>query len=235
MPVLELTPEMMCPDRARQAVIYLEALMLYPDKAVRRARALETSGAALHLEELNDLAQRSNAPGLIAPSDLLPAVRSLADAMPVGLLHKETMPLCARGLAAAEILIEALNDHYAGEGIGLGRIKEKVQKRLVQHHPWRHLSMSTIDNQIWRTFRPVAHLFSANLLIATEYHNPGTHPAFPCQTHDVMRFLAIAEALRLAAEGYILKQYGKPLLDPRTTWSAPLDLGLPALQLNWPI
>jgi hypothetical protein len=94
------------------------------------------------------------------------------------------------------------------------------------------LLLSTIDNHIWRTYRPVAHLWGAYHLQAQAYTVADIPVAFPCYPHEVLQFLAMAEVLRKKAECCLLA-HGGTLIDPLTSWHAPSDIDLPSMEVRF--
>jgi hypothetical protein len=235
MPLLDLTPDMMRRERCRLAITYLEGVMLWPDDEAKRSRASRSSNAAMIVEAFERIAAVGDTPGLLSPSDLVIALRELANAPPLNQVHEGSKPALDHAMVAARILIDALNDYHAGEQRGLSWVKKKVQQQLAGKPHWGRLSMSTIDNRIWRVYRPVSPLLAASLLLCTGYRDAGLPTSFPCKADNLARFLATAEFLRVAGEAYVPKQFNQPLLDPEKTWSVPSGIELPAVCLHWPI
>jgi hypothetical protein len=235
MPVLDLTPDMMQFEHRRIAITYLDSLMLWPDDEAKRSRASRSSNAAMIVEAFERIAAVDDTPGLVWPSDLVITLSELANAPPLDQVHEISKPTIDHAMVAGRILIEALNDHHAGEQRGLSWVKKKIRQQLAGKPHWGRLSMSTIDNRIWRVYRRVSPLLAASLLLCAGYRDAGLPTPFPCKADDLARFLATAEFLRVAGEAYVPKQFDQPLLDPETTWSVPSGIELPAVGLHWPI
>jgi hypothetical protein len=234
MPTLDLTPEMIGPERSRLVLSYIATVMLYPDDEQKRKRAMDASVAANILVELPDAMGDQDALVLLGPTDLPAMLRILANAPPLSEVQEETKPRIVHGAVAAMILLDALEDRHVGRQRGLRWVKEKIRKKLLGQVHFERLSMSTIENRIWRVYRPVAALWAAHSLLAAEYRQAGIKYAHPCHVDDVSRFLGLAEALRRDAEGYKLKQYDGTLLDPKTSWAVPPGIDLPGMELPWP-
>jgi hypothetical protein len=235
MPVLDLKPDMMRLERRRIAITSLEGVMLWPDDEAKRSRAARASNAAAIVEVTELLAAVDDTPGPVSPSDLAITFGELAKAPPIEHVHEVSKPAFDHAMVAARILIDALNDYYTGKRRGLTWVKTNVRWQLAGTAHWPRLSMSTINNNIWRVYRPVASLLAASQLLCAGYHDAGVSTSFPCKAGDLARFLATAEFLRVAGEAYVLKQFGQPLLDPETTWSVSPDIELPTVDLQWPI
>jgi len=83
-------------------------------------------------------------------------------------------------------------------------------------------SNSSLPNQVWKTFRPVAHLWAACILRLSSDGDPGV---CPCEPEELPKFLATAESFRELGEAEKLPK-AATILPPEET--VRLDPGLVA-------
>ena len=129
------------------------------------------------------------------------------------------------------ILFKALT--LPGGGPGLNAIKSALQEYLRERNGFfSKLSLSTIDNSAWKSFKAVSHLHLAYVvLLATHGWRP--YP-FPCQVNDLPVFLKTAESIRRQAEHTPLRQRAGMLLDSKRTWKVP-SACLDDAESLWPL
>jgi hypothetical protein len=113
---------------------------------------------------------------------------------------------------------------------GLQAIKKFVSERLGKTPYFERVSVSTIDNAIWRTFRPVAHLWAAHYMAA---NTPELPRADRRRNPPLQQFLGMAEALRAMGEAQRMRQSAETLLNPDATWRVPDDLFVPVVNIYW--
>lgn len=186
-------------DPTRFDVACLEVMMLWPDDQLWRSRALETSFIEfnrpyldiLPVETLRDYAKRA------------------ADSLPLNVVQEEVKKeRFLRGLLVGGVLhgiIGALHDDP--EGATKGAIIEKCLDS--DEFRARHITPSTFNNEVWKTFKAVAHFWATYFawcyyLKGGEYYFPEGN--FPCRCIDLREFLSDAEAYRLSGEAARPKQ-----------------------------
>jgi hypothetical protein len=88
MPVLELTPAMIGPERNRLTLSYIASIMLLPADTEKRECVMQSSWAA----NLIEVFQRSSNPSsiLTEPADLIETMKFLADATPIKDVQQDT-------------------------------------------------------------------------------------------------------------------------------------------------
>jgi hypothetical protein len=226
MTYLELTPEMVGPNRTRLSLIPLETAMLFPHEADWR----EWAGRAALYEFIRERPDGGESLSREEPSLLLDIAAGMQTAPSFEAIKQRVCRHCTYGVVASSILSQALT--LPGGGQGLNAIKSALQERLESHPEFfPKLSQSTIDNIAWKHFKAVSHLHLAHGLVwiargATKY-------PFPCHYDDLPVFLKTAESIRLEGEQTPLRQKAGTVLDPRQTWKVPSNC-LSDAQSLWP-
>ena len=88
--------------------------------------------------------------------------------------------------------------------------------KLTKEGGHLRVSVKTFQNQIWPTFRCVAHLWAASYkAMAFEGQR------FPCDVTKLRQFLADAEAYRLKGKGLRTKHSPSTILNPDETMKLP--------------
>jgi hypothetical protein len=228
MPVLEITPEMVGPNRSWLGVQYVQSIMFYPHDAARREEWMRGATA-------NAIRSAINA---------VPAARRAADAahfvnwfdvaraaQPQHILDKQAEYPIIHGVQAGELFLAACQE-YAGHGrVKLEALKDEMVKRGQRSEPFRghkalNISQKTIENVVWARYKLVSHLWAASLYLCMN------GSPFPCILEQFPWFLSLA---RLFAEaGSIIPLRGskerdgrrRTLLDPERIWTIPTDLPL---------
>jgi hypothetical protein len=147
-------------------------------------------------------------------------MKFLANATPIKDVQEETQPTFVHGMIAGKILWLALLDHHTGKKRGLEAIKADISKEYSGEKRFERLSVSTINNTIWRTFRSVSHFWAA-------------YPMCAADRNDLPRFLAVAEYLRHAGEACPMRQHPGTVLDGASTWRVPPQLALPEYAVRY--
>jgi hypothetical protein len=233
MPILDLTPEMIGPEQAELAVGYIESVMVWPDDEENRRR-LKMARQAVELSDLiRSLAKQDSPPASLDIADITPITDALAASPRLSDVATARDQRYERGTIAGWILWDALLDHHRGTKRGLEVIKRDISNRLLVSKHVKRLSISTINNIIWRIFRPVAHLWPAYMLRSANLRTDGQPVSRPCGPADLLRFLALAEQLRRDGETCRPRQSDLPILDPARTWKAPPTLHLPDFRIPY--
>ena len=226
MPTLELTPEIIGPERTRLTLAYIQGVMLWPDDEESRRRLMTACYANEFRYLIRRLAKLDPSPNsvritvLAEVSDLLAASPRLSD------LAADRKRRAMHGTIAGQILLDTLFDHHRGSKRGLGAIKQDISQRFARSKNFKGLSISNINNTVWRTFWPVAHLWSAHFVRQHNLVIDGQPTSSPSWLDDLPHFLAVAEQLRRDGETCHPRRSDQPILDPVKTWKAPSSLDL---------
>jgi hypothetical protein len=224
---LGLDPELVGPKRNRISLIPIEATMLFPDDPQWWDWAV---GAAI----VEYRRQNPNPSMQADPSEsaALTALLTMQHNTPSwAQIQKRAKSRLAHGSVASAILYNALT--LPGGGKGLSAIKSALQERLSGRHEYfQKLSLSTIDNTVWKIFSRVSHLHLAYALLLAA--RGGQAYPFPCDVVDLPVFLKTAENIRLDAERTPLRQKVGALLDARLTWKVPTNCLSDCTSL-WPL
>lgn len=208
-PILDIRADCLTqPIRLDLAVI--EVTMLWPDDIEARREALITS----RVEEL-----RPSADTLIR-SELAELARQAADARPLRDIQKDYLrgDRLIRGSIAGTILRETLgrleiNHNASSMKQIVGELSDAFSKKY-------RLSVKTIANDVWPTFRPVAHFWAAHLDAALFFDET----AFPCQMQHLSDFLARSEGYRMRGEIFRTKQSPTTVLHAAEMFRLPSHL-----------
>jgi hypothetical protein len=103
----------------------------------------------------------------------------------------------------------------------LGAAKKRVSAGFARDS---RLSVKTIENQVWKNYRSVAHFWAAFLSL-------DDREFFPCQTKAFRRFLQMAEAYRIAGETTLIFKSGA-VLNAQESFSLPKSMNLPKMTLR---
>jgi hypothetical protein len=224
MPELQLTPEMVGAGRTRLVLgEIIEPGMLWPNDAARRA----TAAAAARAKHVEESIPADDHPVVLRGFDLRVLVENLASAPPLADIQDSARQPFCRGVLAGTIFLETLHARKTGRNRNLQQIKLDATRRFSAHPAFQRLSASTVENSIWKVYRPVSHLWAASIYGAVADGEP-----FPCSVSNLPQFLSFAEALRADGVTCQLGQ-GGTLLDPIRTWSVPAAVPLPPTQVSW--
>jgi len=211
MPTLAISQETLdtMPALARVVVV---ATMLWPDDEKMRADAVHF-GAAHFLDAVREATH--------GPDDVV-----ALDAQTIAWMQRAPRidnlvggNVRARsGDIAGRILIECLSEHRTGKPVGLQTVKADIERHLRLAGPNRGTGphakkVGTVVEDAWKAFRPVAHLWAANLMA-------GDHVV------DIAGFLARAESIRQQSERMKTKYSKEALLPPNAAWRVPDGLRL---------
>ena len=161
----------------------IHAAMLWPDNKETRIDVV----AAILVDCL--LSSRNSIPEVLVPSIMNVAAKSVP-------LHERReqngrSDLELRGIVAGMILNSALSTDMS--------MKKIIQVIARTFDRATRLGPKTIENSVWPTFKPVAHLWAAWTVLGDEQH-------FPCAMAMLPTFLAWAEGFRLVGEKTKTKQ-----------------------------
>src|SRR5215467_4784524 len=130
LPPLEITAEMVGPNRTGLTLAYLESEMLWTHDEEMRREGLKTSTA--------DFVQWSikfSAGQTVEPVQWLHASELLADAYPVRHMAEQARTPFKHGVFAGELLAAAVVDHYSNGAVKLTALKAQMldPKRRKKH------------------------------------------------------------------------------------------------------
>jgi len=221
MPLLEITPEMVGPQRSCLALDYIASVMLWPgpEDAEARAEMMRTANA-VHL--------RATVYSVPAANAVLPGVAdAMLDALPPRVIVERNATRYYHGVLAGEFLAAAVLDAAAGTRPQLESYKTALANR--SGHPRAEISRSTFVNTIWPRFRAAGHLWAA---YTYELFHGTRHLAPPCSLERLPEFLAFADFFRRQAMEIKLPQRPRDaLLSGRSLWVLPTGLPLPRIEL----
>jgi hypothetical protein len=226
------SPRMSLGQGPQRAIAYLESVMLSPRNDTDRTKFYDNLIAAKISDKLRADANRVPAARPFSNKQISALADVLATAPRQQEVHKERSRRCLQGTAAGLILWEGLVARDRGQETGLSKIKADIADVLQRKGKKRGPSVSFLDNVLWQTFRPVAHLWLASLLRELAKLAPDNAGA-PCTPGDLIRFLAIAERLRLDGEAARFWKSNQPLLHPNYTWKVPSNIRLPRLAIRY--
>jgi len=229
MPVLEITPEMVGPSRTQLATNYIFSVMLWPaaDDESERAEWMRTCRASYIRQAIlgAPAAMRT-----VEPSEWLAWHDQALDAMPPRIWSDRTEKRYRYGLFAGELLGEAVRQ-YVGGNLKLESLKSAMTAPQRQKaHKWLDISLSTLNNTIWRRFRCVASLWSSHAYKTLVLHEP---MAYPCRLDELPDFLGLADFFAQAGLAAKMPRRKDHLLDERTMWRIPSGLPLPRFEIEW--
>jgi hypothetical protein len=225
MPVLELTPEMVGPDRTRLSLSPIENIMLWPDDPTQRSIAANIARATY-------LQQRVPSEGQVTlpANDFSGMIQSLLSMPALGPFREKAKLPFTHGIVAGLIFLTTLKARQSGRNRNLQQIKADIARDPKTMGIVSRISPSTIENEIWGPYSSVAHFWGAFLWRSFNRAGARTPAEFPCNIADVLRFLALSDVLRLAGERCKVGR-GRTLLNPGKTWQLPADLPLPTVSL----
>ncbi|WP_119461886.1 hypothetical protein [Rhodospirillaceae bacterium SYSU D60014] len=233
MPYLDLTPEMVGPQRTPLVLSYLENLMLWPDDEQKRARAIEAGKGQFMLDNIKAWPAQADALKLPIVADLFQ--EALAKP-PLAQVREDAETPHLHGMIAGWIPVQYLiRSEVEGSYVKLEDLKDEIVGYLKQRlNMQRGISVFTINTTILPRYRPVQHLWAAHVArldpSTTEY-------IFPCPLPDLPDFLALAEAIRVKAEGTAPHRQsvksGGALLPPGVALAVPPSIPLPEVTLKW--
>jgi hypothetical protein len=158
MPVLEITPEMVGPDRAGLTLPYLQAVMFWPDDPEQRSEAMKTA-TALHLRDT-----LGTVPAAVAVvADQIKLVNIALNALPPRIIGKAIGSRYYHGFLAGEFVGAAVVSDAARQPVKLECFKAAITtENRRKLHKGANISRSTLVNTILPRFRPAAHLWTTH-------------------------------------------------------------------------
>ena len=137
MPLIDLTPEMLGPERDRWPLAYLEAVMLWPDRPDHRARSLLAALAAYLIDSTKRYVNAEKPLALaFHPGNGLEMLTLIANAPPISDIQETTKTPFARGVISGRIFLETLHAKKTGRNRNLQQIKHDV----IGHFSWHATS-----------------------------------------------------------------------------------------------
>jgi len=230
MPILEITPAMVGPDRTRLALNYIESMMLWQDDEAQRAEAMRTGTATFIRDSISAVpaAQRE-----VEASRWVDWYALLADAFPLKHIQEQAKKPFVHGLIAGEILAAAVLRYEIDGSIKLESLKHQmigtpdipgILPKRAKTSPWFVISRSTLENTIWPKFKPVSHLWASywfSSIVEADH-------TFPCALQRLPQFLSIANFFMLSGSKISLPRRGhQKLVEPDIMWRIPSDIVLP--------
>lgn len=226
MPFMEITPEMIGPERTRLSLVYIETLMLWPHDPDQRAEAMKTGTVSFIHDSIANVpsARRS-----VKDTEWFDWISLAADAMPLRIIHQQSQHHFVQGVIAGELLSAIVGDHASGQSIKVQSIKNEIieccASRKSDHF---RISLSTLENTIWKRYKPVSHLWAAYLGNALR----GDH-VFPCRIGALPEFLGLSEYFRKTGQDIYPSRRNEPVLTQNEQWIPPSDLELPIVGVTW--
>lgn len=225
-----------------QALLNLPAVMLFPENETARKQYVAAAALDL-LKNHRRPEQDSHFP--VTPLKILELI---SEGPNRDELNQRVDERIGQGRVAANILRVVLSlSRFAPAhatvrkairvvGVHLAREEKKIRRPIPA-------SPATLKS-VWTRFKPVSHLWAAVPPDFVEYARGARVFSNPLNSRDVdavidhvLKFLALAEKIRLRGENHFAlggrtnsSAHKTPTLDPDTTWKAPLDLVLPAVE-----
>lgn len=233
LPYLEIDQQMLDAGGALQVMWRIESWMLWPHDEMKRRESIETASIETIREDIR-LQVAANGPNAAVPltaGELLGLSESMRSTKLLRDIHEEAKGAYLHGLTAGYIATYVLKwSTIDGDRAGIQSAKAEALVRIAKcgGNGLPKISSRTIENWIWPTYRPVAHLWAAYCL-AVECDR---RAAFPCRMDDVASFLAKAEHLRQLGEKFRPKQSPNSLFGPDMI-KVPEDVCLPAFKVSF--
>ena len=188
MPDLDLTPEMVGPQRTRRTLAYLESVMLWPDNSEKQ-KELFAAGSA----ETTLIAARAS--GRLTTDEL----QQVRDAPPLPVFEEDErkdryLIGTLIGFVVLQMLefpmygIEATISDVAGKMLSarIGKFSSKFRGKGPGESNFRH-----IHTNYWPKLVPVAHLWGAT---SSSPDWAKDKASFPCPLNELPQFLAVASS-----------------------------------------
>jgi hypothetical protein len=218
MPVLEISQEELGPHRGRATLVYIEAVMLWPDAPERRGRAF----AAFDADRMKNAIPALDAPddiAMLTHRQLHEILNFVSGAPRLSDIREDSQKAFVHGVACGLVVGEIIRRRDAGHARAqLGTVMDAAAA-ILTGAGGVPLSRKTLD-AVWPRFRTVAHLWTAYLLTAAT----SGEPTFPCRLDKLADFLSVAEWYRIEGESFRPKQSDRPVLLADKTWRMPSDV-----------
>lgn len=227
-PVLELTDEMVGPQRTDMSLAYLEGVMQWPDNPAERRNVIK----AAHVLQMREMLRTVPASREALALDVIDAALAL-EKTPVA-LRKVGEERYQRGLTVGEYILGPLVRRELRLGpVQLESYKlELTSPEARARHPAINVKPGTFESKILPLFRPVGHLWAAHV-----HERLFFGPAFPCSLERLPWFLCIAEAVRQHAVAFKhprrREHRRNTLLSAEEAWALPDGLVLASDGLNY--
>jgi hypothetical protein len=189
----------------------VESVMLWPGDPEMQRHAISAAVVTEGLANFHDLSE----------IELANLLHLSARSLPLEHIQQQIEKPFVRGVVSGHILRLALLENAKNSrSNALGEAKKTASKMFSAA---RRLSVSTIENQVWKFYRPVAHYWAAFLSL-------DDRRAFPCRTDTFVELLSKAEAFRKAGEGAQVYKSGT-ILDSRESVNLPRSVTVPVANL----
>lgn len=187
MPIVEITQEAIGPRRTYLVTDYIASVMLWPDDAEKRDRAMRTS-VAQHIR--GTLTKIDSVPGARLDANVRDVLYSMmCEALPSWLIREGAFQAFRDGMLAGELLGAAVLRRDSTTPVKLESIKHQIVERgKCSNVPALKVSRSTIENTIWSRKKAVAPFWAAFCEFALVRHERRN---FPCALYRVPEFLAL--------------------------------------------
>jgi hypothetical protein len=216
--MIDLGPE--CIDHpTRLDLAEIEAVMLWPNSDVESDGAAATSASAYFIERHE----------LFVDPVMSRCLAELAfRAKPLSDVQQSARPRFVDGLIAGQILYLAFErSARKSRDASMSVIYADV---VAYFEPARKIKTKTIENAIWKPYRPVAHLWAAFITL----HGKDKSYPFPCRAGDLPAFLGTAEAFRKWGEATKLRMSPTTVLRPGDAVTVPDNIRVPDFSLTLP-
>ena len=203
--------------------IAIGSMMLWPNDASARELAARSAMIAWKLENADHLERNS----------LVQLAREAAAAMPLQDVRKLTAqenggPYVMGSIAGDVLSLTISRVAVGAHGASMKRIFQEVAESWVEKC-WP-IDPKTIENEVWKSYRCVAHFWAAYWHCLKEHQDKSQ---FPCPLVHLPRFLGIAEAFRASGEATKTKQSPRTILLPNEPVRLPDRCKIPALELRF--
>jgi hypothetical protein len=220
-PVLEITPDMVGPNRTQLALAYLESIMLWPHDEGQRAEAMKTTTATFVRDAIVSVPAARQA---VQSAEWLDWFGLAADAFPLRHVRQVAWQPFVHGFLTGELFGAAISEFINKGTMKLEYLKKELcslnLKRVSKTEEFK-IKRSTLES-IWAIYKPVSPLWAAyvaNLL-------RGDH-VFPCRLDELPRFLGTAKSYQDQGLQVPLLRRNEKLLSADWLWRFPPGLPLP--------
>jgi hypothetical protein len=234
MPILELTPGGVGPNRTQLALSYVGGVMLWPgaEDQARRDEWMTAQTAGFIRNAVNDVPAARRAAEM---ARLINGYDLALAATPLGVLGKRAEQPSIHGCLAGELFFAAIEAYAADGRLKLEAIKHAMvsskRRKAGRFRGYRALdiSRSSLENTVWARFKHVSPLWASYLA------GFQGEPEFPCSLSRLPDFLGVAKLLETQGLAIIPHARKDPVLDPARIWRIPDHLPLPswALAADW--
>jgi hypothetical protein len=215
-PIFELSAdELARPNRL--TLSRLENIMLWPGSPDRRSAAAEAAAAALVRDHIRSLPEV-----VTTGADVAAVLEIAADAPRMADVQPQAKEAFRRGLIAGRIVHDVIGWREVNSTMaGLQQAKRRIARTCK-------ISISQIENDIWKPYRDVAPFWAAYYTLAKgERDMP-----FPCSTKQLSNFFGISKYyLRMGSiRG---KQAPVNMFNETTVWQLPGDLIIAEVSVSY--